>query len=82
VLAIVLTLMAAALVVLGAVALHQRDRLTTLEHRIEIEQRHREHLTLLVERLQDRAAGVEPEPDGTMVGVVLHNLGKAGSLKH
>jgi hypothetical protein len=78
VLALVLTLMVAALVVLGAIALHQRDRLATLEHRIEIEQHHREHMTLLVERLQDRAAGVEPEPDGAVVGVVLHNLGKAG----
>ena len=47
--AIVLTLILGALVLLGAVALHQRDQLAKVEHRIEIERRHREHL--LVEQL-------------------------------
>jgi hypothetical protein len=74
-LALVLTLMLAALVVLGAVALRQQDRIARLERHVEVEQRHREHLTLLVERLQDRAAGVETETDGSLVGVVLKNLG-------
>jgi hypothetical protein len=77
-LALVLTLMLAALVVLGAVALRQQDRIARLERQVEVEQRHREHLTLLVERLQDRAAGVETVTDGSLVGVVLKNLGPSG----
>ena len=40
--------------------------------------RHREHLTGLVEALQDRAAGIQPEPDVPVVGVLVHNLGLAG----
>ena len=40
--------------------------------------RHREHLTGIVERLQDRAAGIPPEPEVPVVGVVLNNLGKHG----
>jgi len=78
VLALVLTFMLCALVVLGAVALHQRDRLATLEHRIEIERRHREHLTGIVERLQDRAAGIPPEPDVPVVELVLQGVGPVG----
>jgi len=40
--------------------------------------RHREHLTGLVEALQDRAAGIPPEPDVPMVEVVLKALGPGG----
>jgi hypothetical protein len=46
-----------------------------LEKGREVERRHREHLTLQVERMQDRMAGVPPEPEGDQVGVVLKNLG-------
>jgi len=57
---------------------HQRERLATLEHRIEIERRLREHLTGLVEALQDRAAGIPSEPDVPVVEVVLRSLGPGG----
>jgi len=73
-----LTLMLAVLVLLGAAVLHQRDRLAKLDHRIEIEKRHREHLTGLVEALQDRAAGIPPEPEVPVVEVVLKSLGTGG----
>jgi hypothetical protein len=80
-LALVLTLVVVSLVVLGGVALQQRERIARLEKQIEVEQRHGEHLTLAIERLRDRAAGIEPEPDAPMVGVVIHLVGKPG-LKH
>ena len=40
--------------------------------------RHREHLTGLVEALQDRAAGIPPEPDVAVVEVVLQGVGPGG----
>jgi hypothetical protein len=40
--------------------------------------RHREHLTGLVEALQDGAAAISPEPGVAVVGVLVHNLGLAG----
>ena len=43
--------------------------------------RHREHLTGIVERLQDRAAGIPPEPDVPVVEVELKGPRKL-SLKH
>jgi len=46
--------------------------------RIEIERRHREHLTGLVEALQDRAAGIPPEPDVPVVEVVIQSVGTGG----
>jgi len=73
-----LTLMLAVLVLLGAAVLHQRDRLAKLDHRIEIEKRHREHLTGLVEALQDRAAGIPPEPEVPVVEVVMQSVGTGG----
>jgi hypothetical protein len=44
--------------------------------------RHREHLTGLVEALQDRAAGIPPERDGPVVGVLVHNLVSSEALAH
>ena len=46
--------------------------------RLDIETRHREHLTGLVEALQDRAAGIPSEPNLPVVGVVTHNLWRQG----
>jgi hypothetical protein len=40
--------------------------------------RHREHLTGIVERLQDRAAGIPPEPDVPVVEVVIESVGPGG----
>ena len=40
--------------------------------------RHREHLTGLVEALQDRAARIPPEPEVPVVEVVLKTLGTGG----
>jgi hypothetical protein len=78
---LVLTLVVVALVVLGGLALQQRERMAKWEKQIEVEQRRREHLGLLVERLQEPAAGIEPELGAPMVGVVIHVVGKPG-LKH
>ena len=46
--------------------------------RLDVEQRHREHLTGLVEALQDRAAGIPPELDVPVVEVVLKSVGPGG----
>jgi hypothetical protein len=82
VIALVLTLMAIALVVLGGVVLQQRERLASLEQRLEHEMRQREQLALLVERLQDPAAGLEPaQASEPTVHALLRRLGKPG-LKH
>jgi len=39
-----------------------------------VERRHREALAVQVEHLEDRAAGVPPEPEDDVVGVVVKNL--------
>jgi hypothetical protein len=40
--------------------------------------RHSDHLTDLVEALQDGAAAISPEPGVAVVGVLVHNLGLPG----
>jgi hypothetical protein len=40
--------------------------------------RHREHLTGIVERLHDRAAGIPPETDVPVVEVVMQSVGTGG----
>jgi hypothetical protein len=81
VIALVLTLMAIVLVVLGGAVLQQRERLASLEQLLEHEKGQREQLALLVEQLQDHAAGPEPEADEPTVTALLQRLGKPG-LKH
>ena len=49
-----------------------RRRLRRLERARDVERRHREHLTLEVEKLRDRADGVQPERDEEISAVLLN----------
>ena len=62
----------AAAVALALQVFGLRRRLRRLERSRDVERRHREHLTLEVEKLRDRAAGARPERDEEIFGVVVN----------
>ena len=67
-----------ALLVVGALALQVCEltgRLRKLEKAREVERRHRERLTLQVERLQEQGAGMSQDPEMPSAGIVVKNLG-------
>ncbi len=55
---------------LGLLILGIARRVWKLEQAREVERRHREHITAQVERLEDRAAGVELEPEGEIEAAI------------
>jgi uncharacterized membrane protein len=81
VIALVLTLVVVALVVLGALALQQRERLATMERQLDLERREREQLTQLVDRLLDGVAEIGAGPDQPTRGVFVHDA-RNQRLKH